>query len=299
MSGFFLHSFQHGMRGAEQIAHHLGCLVAPILVRQFPDQESLVTVSQPASCVCIYCPLDRPNARLVDLLLAVDALRRNGAERIVLVAPYLCYMRQDKAFHAGEAIGQQAIGKLLTDLFDRIVTVDPHLHRVKTMSAAFPGIDTESLSAAPAIADFVRTNEILSAVTIVGPDSESGQWVRQLGSLLGCPTLVGEKRRLGDRRVEINFPACALSGKSVLLVDDIVSSGGTVIEAIGGLKLRGVGDVFVIITHALFDSETEQRMREAGAKEIWSTDSIPHTTNAISLGSLIAKTLERETGVQQ
>ncbi|MDO8290291.1 MAG: ribose-phosphate diphosphokinase [Parvibaculum sp.] len=298
MSDFFLHAFQHGIREAERIAHHLGCSVAPILVRQFPDHESLVTVSKPTSCVCIYCPLDKPNERLINLLLAADALRRNGAKRIVLIAPYLCYMRQDKAFHAGEAVGQQAIGKFLASLFDRIVTVDPHLHRVKTMSEAFPGIDAESLSAAPAIADFIRVSCISSTVTIAGPDCESGQWVEQLGTLLGCRTLVGVKRRLGDHSVEIEFPSGALNGTAVLLVDDIVSSGGTVIEAIGVLKKAGAGEVFVTVTHALFDSETERRIREAGAKEIWSTDSVPHTTNAISLSFLLAETLKREIGVQ-
>ena len=298
MNGFFLHAFPHGLHEATEIGRHLDASVAPIGVHHFPDEESLVTVSQPERRACIYCPLDRPNARLVDLLLAADALRRNGAERLVLIAPYLCYMRQDKAFHPGEAVAQQAIGHLLSSLFERIVTVDPHLHRVKTMSAAFPGIEAESLSAAPAIAAFVKTRTSRPSMIVAGPDSESGQWVNRIGALLGCETLVGSKRRLGDRKVEIEFPAGPLDGRTILLVDDIVSSGGTVIEAIRTLKRRGAGDVNVAITHALFGSSTERDMREAGARDIWSTDSVPHPTNAIALGAMLAKALKREMEVR-
>ncbi len=297
MSGFILHAFEHGMHEAAEIARRLGTRVAPIRVHKFPDDESLVTVSQVDASACIYCPLDRPNARLVELLLAADALRRNGARRLVLVAPYLCYMRQDVAFHEGEAVGQQAVGRLLGSLFDRIVTVDPHLHRVKEISSVFPGIEAESLSAAPAIVAFVKAKALPRDMLVAGPDGESIQWVEQIGAALGCESIVGSKRRLGDRNVEIEFPLHVLDGRAVLLADDIVSSGGTMTEAIRGLKRAGAGAVRVAVTHALFDSAAEKNMREAGAEEIWSSDSIPHPTNAIPLADLLADTLRRETGV--
>lgn len=297
MSGFFLHAFEHGRREAAKIARRLGTRAAPIRVHKFPDDESLVTVSQADARACIYCPLDRPNARLVELMLAADALRRNGARRLVLVAPYLCYMRQDMAFHAGEAVAQQAVSRLLGSLFDRIVTVDPHLHRVKEISSVFPGTEAESLSAAPAIAAFVKAKALPRDMLVAGPDGESRQWVEQIGAALGCESIVGAKRRLGDRNVAIEFPLHLLNGRAVLLVDDIVSSGGTMIEAIRGLKRAGAGAVRLAVTHALFDPAAEKHMREAGAEEIWSSDSIPHPTNAIPLADLLAATLRRETGV--
>lgn len=294
MTGFFFHAFDDRVREAENVARRLGVSAAPIALRHFPDGESLVAVSPPARNACLYCSLDRPNERLVDLLLAVDALRRNGANRLVLAAPYLCYMRQDKAFHAGEAVGQQAIARLLSHLFDRIVTVDPHLHRVATMSAVFPDIEAESLSAAPAIASFLRTKYLPRSTLVVGPDSESAQWIGQIGEPLGFETLVGTKSRLGDRHVEIGFPLKSLGGRPILLADDIVSSGGTAVEAVTVLKRLGAGDIHVIVTHALFDAETEGRLRNAGAKDIWSTDSVRHPTNAISLDALLARALGRE-----
>ena len=154
MSGAFLHAFDAGVEEASRVARRLGAVVAPILVHQFPDGESLVTVAVPQSCSVIYACLDRPNERLVDLLLAVEALRSNGAKRLVLVATYLCYMRQDKAFHQGEAISQHVIGNLLGRAFDRIVTIDPHLHRVKTIGEVFPDIEAEALSAGLLIAAY-------------------------------------------------------------------------------------------------------------------------------------------------
>lgn len=293
----FLHAFEDGMRSAEAIARRLGLSAAPISRRHFPDGESLVTVSPAPAVACLYCSLDHPNERLVDLLLAVDALRRNGAERLVLVAPYLCYMRQDKAFHPGEAVGQQAVARLLSGLFDRIVTVDPHLHRMKTMNAVFPHIEAESLSAAPAVAAFVKSKGLPSSMIVAGPDAESAQWVGRIGALLGCEILVGAKRRRDDRNVEVDFPASRLDGRPVLLADDIVSSGGTVVEAVKALKRGGAGDILIAVTHALFDPDAGARMRAAGASGIWSTDSVPHPTNAIFLDALLAEALRRETEI--
>ena len=110
-----------------------------------------------ADTTILYVPLDRPNDKLLAILFAAEALRRGGAKRLVLVAPYLCYMRQDAAFHKGEAISQRAVGRLLAGIVDRVVTVDAHLHRTVHIGDVFPGIEADDLSAIPAVADFVRT----------------------------------------------------------------------------------------------------------------------------------------------
>ncbi|MFZ3033483.1 MAG: ribose-phosphate diphosphokinase [Parvibaculum sp.] len=297
MSGLSLHAFKGGMEEAARIARRLGVVLHPIDVHCFPDGESLVTVSPPQSSAIVYASLDHPNERLMDLLLAAEALRRNGVNRLVLVAPYLCYMRQDKAFHDGEAISQHVMGRLLGGTFDRIVTIDPHLHRVKTIGEVFPGIESESLTAAPAIATFVRAHLPVSPAYIVGPDAESKQWVDQIAAQLGGETIVGFKRRMGDRHVEIEFSCGPLEGRSVLLVDDIVSSGATLIKAIGKLKARGAGEINVAVTHALFGSEQEEAMRREGAAHIWSTFSAPHPTNRIHLDDLLVPVLAREVEV--
>ena len=134
MSRVSLHAFDTGVEEAARIGQRLGVAVRQIKVHHFPDGESLVTVVPSEATVIVYASLDHPNERMMDLLLAAEALCRNGATRLVLVAPYLCYMRQDKAFHEGEAISQRLLGDLLGRRFDRIITIDSHLHRVNSLA---------------------------------------------------------------------------------------------------------------------------------------------------------------------
>jgi len=289
-----LQSFDHGYALSKELASRLGIHAGLIDVHVFPDGESRVTVQPPARTTILYCPLDHPNAKLVELGLAAEALRGEGAERLVLVAPYLCYMRQDRAFHPGEAVAQRSISRWLACHFDRIITVDPHLHRTSSLSTVFPETEADNLSAAASIAAFVVHKKFSSDALIVGPDSESRQWVEQIATQLNCAFLIGEKKRLGDRDVRLEFPGCRLSGQSTIIVDDIISSGQTIIEAIKGLKAAGAGDIFVAVTHALFSDTSLEAIYAAGVREVWSTDSIPHSTNRISLAPLLAAALQTE-----
>jgi len=228
VSGVVLQSLPAGAVDAARLAARLGVPMHAIDVHRFPDGELRVTVGAAAATVILYIPLDRPNDRLLALLFAAEALRRGGAKRLVLVAPYLCYMRQDTAFHDGEAISQKAIGALLARTVDRVITVDAHLHRTKDIRDVFPGIEAEDLSAMPAIAEALRG--IAPETIVVGPDEESGPWVSDLAGLLGLAHAVARKTRAGDRSVAIAFADPSLfKGRPALLVDDIVSSGGTLI----------------------------------------------------------------------
>ena len=294
MTAVTVQSFAHGSRHAQALAKALDVPFGEIAVHTFPDGESRVTVMPPAPVTILYCPLDRPNGKLVELALAVEALRRGGADRLVLVAPYLCYMRQDKVFHAGEAISQKAVGGWLGSMFDRIVTVDAHLHRVADIRDVFPGVEAQNLTAAEAIADFAREHGFTQSTLVAGPDAESIQWVSRIARALDAEAIAGEKERLGDREVRITFPAAKIAGRAVLVADDIVSSGGTVTGAVECLKRAGAADIVVAVTHALFDAEVEARIRAAGARAIWSADSVPHPTNTIPLAELLARTLRDE-----
>lgn len=294
MMSVALYSFAHGADHAEALSLALGVPLATVDVHRFPDGESRVSVPEAASTALIYCPLDRPNEKLVDLMLAVDALRRGGACRLVLVAPYLCYMRQDTAFNDGEAISQQAVARFLSSLFDRIVTVDAHLHRVDDIAKVFPAIEAQNLGAAKTIAAFAAARGMGRRTLIAGPDAESIQWTGRIAAALGAEAVAGAKCRIDDRKVEITFPGTQVEGRAVLLADDIVSSGGTMAVAVESLSHAGAASIFVVVTHALFDAAAETRIRAAGAREIWSTDAVPHPTNAIPLASLLADALRNE-----
>jgi len=282
---------------AQRLAGRLGVGLHEIARHRFPDGELRVTVGPAASTVIVYASLDQPNDKLLALLFASEALRRGGAKRLVLVAPYLCYMRQDAAFHEGEAVSQKVIGRLLASAVDRLITVDAHLHRTKDIHDIFPGIEADNLSAMPAIADGLRAGGFDPNTVVVGPDEESQAWVSDLAARLGAQPAVARKTRRGDRSVEITFVDPGLfAGRPALLVDDIVSSGGTLMTCAKALQAAGATTVDAVVTHALFAPELAARLFEAGIRSVKSTDSIRHPSNAIALDAVLAGALRREIG---
>lgn len=289
-----VHALPGGDTDAAEIAARLGIDHHAIDVHRFPDGELRVTVGPADATAIVVASLDHPDDRLIALLLVCEALRRGGCRRIVLVAPYLCYMRQDAAFHPGEAISQRAIGRLLAGQFDRIITVDAHLHRTAAIGAVFPGIAAENLSAMPAIADALK-GAIDPATIVVGPDAESAPWVRDLATRLGAGHTVATKLRHGDRAVTVTLPAPdQVRDRPALLVDDIVSSGGTLIACAGALRAAGAARIDAVITHALFPSQLVNEFVAAGIASVRSTTSVAHPTNAIPLAHVLADALRNE-----
>jgi len=290
-----IQSLPSGAADAQRLAARLGLPLQEIALHRFPDGEIRVTVGHAASTTIIYAPLDQPNDKLIAILFAAEALRRAGAKRLVLLAPYLCYMRQDAAFGEGEAISQKAVGRLIAGIVDRVITVDAHLHRTTDIRAVFAGIEAENLSAMPAIANALRLTGVDPATIVAGPDAESRPWVSDLAGQLGLAHMVAQKIRRGDRSVEISFAeAASIKGRPVLLVDDIVSSGGTLIACARALTAAGATAVDAIMTHALFPPDMMAAFANAGIRSIRSTSSIPHPTNAIPLDDILAAALSSE-----
>ena len=280
---------------AARLAALLDVAVQTIDVHRFPDGELRVTVGPAAPTTIVYASLDQPNEKLLTLLLAAEALRRGGATRLVLLAPYLCYMRQDTAFHQGEAISQKVMGQLIAGAFDRVITVDAHLHRTRNIADVFGGIEAEDLSAMPAIAEFLATHGLAAGTIVVGPDAESEPWVRDLADRLSADFAVARKVRHGDRSVEMAFADPSFfKGRPALLVDDIVSSGGTLIACAKALLAAGATSVDAIITHALFPADMIASFKASGLSSIRSTHSVPHPTNAIELDAMFAAALRKE-----
>ncbi|NLH79544.1 MAG: ribose-phosphate diphosphokinase [Phyllobacteriaceae bacterium] len=282
---------------AEALAAALGVPTFALDLHRFPDGEIALTLGGAAEVALLHLPLDRPNDKLVALALAAEALRRTGTRRIVLVAPYLCYMRQDVAFTPGQAVSQKAIGRLIAGLVDRVVTVDAHLHRTHEIGLVFPGIAAENLAAGPAVAAALAADRLDPATVVVGPDVESEPLVAALAARLGLAHAVGRKTRRGDRSVEIAFADPAvLAGRPALVIDDVVSSGGTLVTVAEALRAAGATRVDAVVTHALYPPETAARFAAAGIGRIRSTTSVPHPSNAVSLVPLLAEALRAEIG---
>jgi ribose-phosphate pyrophosphokinase len=285
--------FEQDAQAATRLAQALTCDFGMIERHTFPDGESLVRAPECPETVVLYAALDRPNAKIFDLCLAVDALRRRGVRRIVLVVPYLPYMRQDKAFHSGEAVSQQVLGALLAGRIDGLVTVDPHLHRVNDLQEVFTGLKTAAVSAAPLVAQAVKTRLDSGRAVVIGPDEESTPLVRLLGEAAGCAWMAGTKRRSGDRQVELTLPdEPKLACRTAVIFDDVVSSGTTVCAVAQAAKDAGAAEILVYTTHALFSGEDEARMRDAGVASFVSCDGVPHATNGIALAPVLAEAVQ-------
>jgi ribose-phosphate pyrophosphokinase len=239
--------------------------------------------------VVLAAHLDRPDTKALPLLFAADAARELGAQSVGLVAPYLPYMRQDDRFRPGEAITSRSFARLLSNAFDFLLTVDPHLHRFGSLDAIY-GIRTQVVASAPAVAEWLR-REVPQPV-LVGPDSESAQWVGAVAARLQAPWVVMEKVRYGDREVRVQLPPGAHSeGRQPVLLDDIASSGGTLAAASQVLRAAGWGQPLAVVVHALVDAAGLDLLHRAGITRLASCDTVPHPTNAIPVGSLLADAL--------
>lgn len=270
-----------------RLAEALGVDYAEVALHRFPDGESRVTLPESLPERVVLCrSLDHPNDKLVELLLAAGTARELGARHLTLAAPYLCYMRQDIAFHPGEAVSQRLVGGLLAQLFDAVVTVDPHLHRIERLDQAIPGRQALAISAAPAMAAFLRQQ--VDSPLLLGPDGESDQWVRAIAEPAGLACAVARKERAGDREVRISLPDLPWQGRTVVLVDDMVSTGQTLVAVATALRSAGAGAIHCLVTHPLFADDATPQLRAAGVDQIWSSDSIGHASNAVPLAALLA-----------
>jgi ribose-phosphate pyrophosphokinase len=283
-----LHYFAANEAEALRLGAALGIACAGVAVHRFPDGESLVRVAHSGAAALLYCSLNAPNAKLVEVLLAASALRDSGARRVVLVAPYLGYMRQDHAFAQGEAVSQRVIGGLIAAAFDGLVTVDPHLHRTPRLEDVVPGIVAVNVSAAAtiarALADYVSPDTLL-----IGPDDESRQWVEAVSAPLHLETLIGSKVRLGDRAVQIELPRIErVAGRPVVLIDDLISSGGTLIDCAAQLGKAGAASIAAAATHCLASEADFAAMTANGIRPIMATATVPGTASTIPIADALA-----------
>ena len=210
---------------------------------------------------------------------------------MILVAPYLAYMRQDKMFNYGECISSRVMAKLLNNSFDKIITIDPHLHRYKSMKDIF-SISAKKLTANSVISDFIRKK--IKDPVIIGPDGESYQWAEIIAKSVGCEVTVFRKKRYSSRHVEEEMiKKVDIKGKNVVIVDDIISTGHTIIEAAKKARKLGAKTITAIGVHGLFVENAIAKLKKAKINNIFSTNCIDHKTNKIDISSIIVKELSK------
>jgi len=293
MPDSLLLAFPPFAEASRRLAERIGCAHDTLEVHRFPDGESLVRLppALPAH-VLFYVSFHQANRQLIELELAAATALGLGANRLTLVAPYLCYMRQDRAFHPGEAISQRIIGQMLARRFDTVLTVDPHLHRVHRLHAAIPVRNAIAVSAAPLMSRWLT--ERGGNPLLVGPDEESAQWLQAIGTAANLEYVVARKQRKGDRDVTVQLPDYEFSGRDIVLVDDVASTGRTLAEVARQLRARGTRSITALVTHALFVGDAEPNLKAAGVEKICSTDSLPHSSNCLALDPVLAAALQQD-----
>lgn len=277
---------------ARALAQSLDLPYAEVEVHRFPDGEDRLSLNAELPQQVIICrSLDRPNDKLIHLLLLCRHLRQQGVQQITLVAPYLCYMRQDMAFHPGEIVSQPIIARFLAEHVDRLITVDPHLHRVASLGQLYPDTQTTTLSARPLLVDYLRNCK--ANTLLLGPDRESEQWVSAIAQDTGLDFAVADKQRHGDRQVEITLPNYGYAGRPVVLIDDVISTGNTLAQITRLLKEQGATKVDCLVTHPLFSSGAMAILKNSGIEDIISTDTIVHESNRLSMVQHIARAITK------
>ncbi|MGQ3357694.1 MAG: ribose-phosphate pyrophosphokinase [Phreatobacter sp.] len=286
---------------AEAIGAYLNTPPAKASVRRFADMEIFVEIQENVRGEDVYIVQSTSfptNDHLMELLIICDALRRSSAKRITAVIPYFGYARQDRRSGSRTPISAKLVANLITRSgADRVMTLDLHAGQIQ----GFFDIPTDNLFAAPLLAKDIRDTRSVQDVMVVSPDVGGVVRARALAKRIDALLAIVDKRRERPGESEVMNVIGDVEGKSCILVDDIVDSGGTLVNAAEALLARGAKDVSAYITHGVLSGGAVARITASKLKELVITDSIQPTEavrvarniRTLSIASLIGEAIAR------
>lgn len=278
---------------ASRLAGELGVSLVPVERRWFPDGELYLRIrGDPGrGAVVVQSLWPRPSEALLELLMVAGTLRDRGVDRLVAVVPYMAYMRQDSEFNPGEVVSARRVAGLLDAAgFDLIVTVDMHLHRFSSPAELFE-TPVVNLTAAPLLAREAARMGVKDPV-VVGPDEEAERWARAAAEAMGAEHTVFEKHRVSPEEVEVRpRDPDVVRGRDAVIVDDIISTGGTVARAARLLLEAGARSVHVAVTHALLVQGALAKIHSSGVASLYATDTVETAFSRVSVSGMLAKNL--------
>lgn len=284
-------SCSHGKHLGRMVSEKLKEKFSELSFSKFPDGEILIRFNaslKGKDVILVQSFYESISDCIIEAILAAKTARDLGAKKIILMAPYFPYLRQDKRFHKGESVSQTIISDLIEKYFDGIYIIDPHLHRKNKLEAIFK-IKSKELTSNSLIEDYIKKN-IKNAV-IIGPDEESYKWAKNVADALGIESRILEKKRYSSYHVEVKLnKKIDLRGKSAVIVDDIVSTGHTIIETAKTLKKFGAKKVYCICVHGIFANGALDKLRKAKVVVV-STNTIPNKFAKIDVSGIIADSL--------
>lgn len=279
---------------ARALAHELKATYSPLTISAFPDGDKYLkfnTSLKNKTVVLVQSFQPHPEKSLLNVIFTGQTAQDLGAKKVILVAPYLAYTRQDARFHPGEAVSSKIMGKLISGAVDKIITLDPHLHRYRSMKEVF-SCEATKLSANGLIGKYIQKN--IRDPVLVGPDGESSQWATKIAGTIGAQATVFEKKRYSSWKVRVEMvKPLPLKGRNIVIVDDIISTGKTMMEAVKLAKRHKAKSVTAIGVHGIFVGNCYQKLKKMSVKVI-STNCIEHASNRIDIVSLLVKELKME-----
>ncbi len=285
-------SCSHGIHLGKSIAGKLKAKHSELYVKKFPDDEILVRFNvdlKNQNVLLVQSFYKDISDCIMEVILASATARELGAKRVVLIAPYFPYLRQDKRFHKGESVSQEIIAGMFDKYFDSIYIMDPHLHRKGSLGEIFK-TKSMKLSANSLIAGYVKKN--IKNPVLIGPDSESYKWARDVAEKINAESRILAKKRFSSYHVEVKLnKKIGLKNRNVVIVDDIVSTGYTIIETAKLLRRLGAKSIYCICVHGIFVDDALNKLRKNKIKII-STNTIPSPVAKIDVGGVIAESIK-------
>ncbi len=276
---------------ARKISRKANASVGRVITKSFPDGELYLRfLEKPIGKVVLVQSMHpNPNSALIELVFAAKEAKELGAGKVVGVVPYLCYMRQDKSFRPWECVSSHHMASLLNNSLDELITIDPHLHRIHDLKEIFT-IQAKAITANSLLADYIAKH--FKKEIIIGPDIESYQWAERIASRLKLQAIVLRKKRYAARKVRIKIKSSVeLKGKNVLIVDDIISSGHTMLETVKEAKRLGAKSITCVAVHGILAEGALSKLEKEGAKVV-TTNTIENPTSKIDVSDLIAGSLK-------
>ena len=272
---------------ANKLIESLNYQRGEVKFHNFPDGESLVTIKSDIKDreVILLCGLDDPDSKIMSVIFFANLAKELGAKKVGLIAPYLGYMRQDKRFENGQAITSKIFAELLSKQIDWLVTIDPHLHRYNSLSEIY-SIKAQSLHSINAISAWINNN--IKNPLLIGPDAESEQWTANTAAIINAPFIILSKTRYGDKDVKVSMPEIdQFKNYTPIIIDDIISTGRTMIETAQNLQKLGMQLPICIAVHALFAGNAYENLKKH-FKIVVTCNTVTHISNAIDISEIIA-----------
>ena len=286
---------------SERISKYLKNRLINSSVRKFSDGEIYVEINENirGNSIFIIQSISSPaNDNLMELLLLVDALKRSSAKNITAVIPYFGYARQDRKVVPRTSISAKLVSNLITKAgADRVVTVDLHAGQIQ----GFFDIPVDNLFSTPIFARHIKKNFKSKNIVCVAPDVGGTERARALGRILNVGLAIVDKRRPKPGQSQVMNVIGEVKGKTCIIVDDIIDSGGTIVNAAEALKKRGAKEVYVYITHGVLSGEAVKKIKNSVIKNLVITDTIDNKNKTksaknievLSISALMGEAIKR------